>query len=233
MKEMPSLVSQRVFTIADNGQGRGSAWLDSLAGLLKNEYFLLTVTQFYCPPHIHVGLSSLCPQPWCNTSFSVSWPLRSFLKITATAVLFTERPGWWALSRILQREKSDDCSSDEWTVKHYLWFRGFFLKVQLWGSSHTSTTATALLPRRRFKWQSHSDVRPGCFATKPRQKNKDDIITQDERMLWFIEANQPKRVCCFLCVSFFGVPNIMKSGWRIVCSALQRPRGCIINNRNH
>lgn len=200
MKEMPSLVSQRVFTIADNRQGRGSALLDSLAGLFKNEYLLLTVTQFYCPPHKHVGLSSSCPQPRCNTSYSVSCPLRSFLKITASALLLREGRGWWALSRILQREKSDDCSSDEWTVKHYLWFRGFFLKVQLRGSSQTSTTAAALLPRRRFKWQSHADGRTGCFATKP---NKNDIITQDERMLWFIGADQPKRVCCFLCVFFF------------------------------
>lgn len=148
---MPSLVSQRVFTIADNRQGRGSAWLDSLAGLLKNEYFLLTVTQLYCPPHKRVGLSFLFPQPRCNTSFSISCPLRSFLRITASALLLREKPERWALSKILQREKSDDCSSDEWTAKHYLWFRCFFLKVQLRGSSQTSTTAAVLLPRRRFK----------------------------------------------------------------------------------
>lgn len=139
--------------------------------------------QFYSPPHKHVGLSSLFPQPRCNTSFSVSCPLRSFLKITASALLLRERPGRWALSRILQREKSDDCSSDEWTVKHYLWFRGFFLKVQLRGSSQTSTTAAAPLPRRRFKWQSHADVRSGCCATKSRQKNKNNNTGWEDALI--------------------------------------------------
>lgn len=154
-----------------------------------------------------------------------------FLKITVSSRPRGKKTGTMNFVKNLSK-KSDDRSADEWTVKHYLWFRGFFLKVQLRGSSQTSTAAPAWLPRRCFKWQSHADVRRGGFATKPRQKNKNDIIRQDERMHWFIGADEPKCLCCcFFCV--FGVPDIIPHNPdEGLCGALQRHSGWVINNRN-
>lgn len=166
-----SLVSQRLSTLADNIQGRGSTWHHSL----KFNISLYNV-HICCPPQKRVGLSSLFTRLW---SFSVSFPLQR----KTGAMDFVKN----------QSENSDDYSSDGWTVKHYLWFRGFFLKVQLRGSAQTSTTAPTPLPRRRFKWQANAYVRWGCFATNPRQKNKNDIIS---KMLWFVGADELEFLCC-------------------------------------
>lgn len=183
MKEMPSLVSWRLFTLVENRQGRGS--------------YTHTQTHICFPPHQYQIKFPVSTAMMDSIIFCL-FPLWPFVIFTASALGLKHKPGRRTLTRISQSEKSDDCSSDEWTVKHYLWFRGFFLKVPLRGSSQTSTTAPALLPRRRFKWQSRADVRQGCFATKPRQKNKNDIIRQDKRKLWFTGADEAKRLCCFL-----------------------------------
>ena len=103
----------------------------------------------------------------------------------------------------LTKWKSDDSSWDERTVKHYLWLCGFFLKVELRGSSQSSITIPAQLPRLLLKWQWCTDIRCGCFnwkkqTKKTRQKYNNDTMRWDQlifpgtsfssRLLYFLKS---------------------------------------------
>jgi len=97
-----------------------------------------------------------------------------------------EEPGMTIFFKYSTKWKSDDSTWEQWTVKHYLWFCGFFLKVQLRGKSQSSITSPALL--QDYSWNdnntlmSHVEV----LLEEPWQKSNNDTTRQG--LMIFLKA---------------------------------------------